>query len=647
MPLAILSLLGYCLLLARLTQRDAGVYPPVVVAAITMVSYAAALMGVLPWVARVMLLGGVALLAWLLIDHARSCPKGSVASIARPRLPLSRSLGVFAGLAALATAICAPAAYWDWDEFSHWGLAAKTLILRHALWDSQSAVAFTDYPPGTALFQYWALSGARFTEGGTMAAQAVFMLAFLIPVLRAPDSWVERMPCTRQTLWAMALRGAAILLAAFSILNLFGFGWCRLDVDGMLAVVFGSTLAAYAASAPGSRWAVGCALAGVSILPLLKASGLLFALVGAATIAVDACVGQVAVCRDRRLLALLVLLMLVPVAVHVTWAAHVEAQADRTCAAVAISGQAPDSLLPVQRPGVVKEFGRALVFRRVGNLDLLHIRSAAARTPASTRPHLPRWLILSPLVWSALLAGLAIATVCRYDHPARHRVRRLHIMLAVGLAVYLLGLLLAYLCRFPAHDAIGLASFSRYVGTYVAAWAVFASSLWLSGPEPAIRPWRIGVAAALLGGLVWTAARSSVTPLVPPLLSPNRQAIRDIAATVATLTPENSRIYHIAQGSDGFDHMVIRYELAPRRTQSWGWSLGPASPDGSLRQVDLSPQEWAAGLAAFDYVLVTRTNPVFLERFGPLFDSLDGIGAHRLFRVAHDSTGVLRLIAAD
>lgn len=647
MPLAILSLLGYCLLLARLTRRNAGAYPPVVVAGITIVSYAAALMGALPWVARAMLFGGVALLAWLLILHAHSFPRRFWVSGPRPSLHLSWSLCVFAGLAVLAAAICAPAAYWDWDEFSHWGLAVKTLTLRHALWDSQSAVAFADYPPGTALFQYWALCGTRFTEGGTLAAQAVFMLAFLTPLLRMPDAWVKRMPFARQPRWTIALRGTAILLTVFSVLHFFGFGWCRMDVDGMLAVVFGSTLAAYAMGAPQSRWAVGCALAGVGVLPLLKTSGLLFALVGATIIIVDACAGQMRLWRDRRFLALLVLLLLLPVAVHVTWAAHVTRQASRISAAAAVSEQTPDSLSPVQRPGVVREFGRALLFRRVGSLAVSHAPSASTRTPVSTRPRLPRWLILSPLAWTALLVGLGFATLRRYDGPARRRVLRLNIMMAVGFAIYLIGLLLAYLWRFPAHDAIGLASFSRYVGTYVTAWAILTTGLWLSGPEPAVRPWRTGVSVVLLGGLVWTAARVSVTPLIPPLLSPYRQSIRTIAARVATLTPETSRIYHIAQSSDGLDHMVIRYELAPRRTQAWGWSLGPAASDGSLRQIDLSPQEWAAKLTAFDYVLVTRTNPVFLERFGLLFEPPNSIETHALFRIVRTPAGTLRLIAAD
>ncbi len=49
--------------------------------------------------------------------------------------------------------VCAGAQLRFWDEFSHWGPAAKELIYTHHLPVEGTCLDFQDYPPGTALLQ--------------------------------------------------------------------------------------------------------------------------------------------------------------------------------------------------------------------------------------------------------------------------------------------------------------------------------------------------------------------------------------------------------------------------------------------------------------------------------------------------------------
>lgn len=651
MSLAILSILGYCMALTAATRRRASEFPPVVVAGLTLVLYAGALAGALRGTALTLLWGGLALLVLTLLRWAK--PTGvSRCEWGRRALPAGTTgLVVFVSLAAVGSCLCASAAYWDWDEFSHWGLAAKMLGATHRLWDNTGVIACPDYPPATALFQYWALAGGPFDEGRTIAAQFVFTLAFLVPLMRTPAALRAR-PASRPFVrWLAALAGLSVPVLGFAGLLWFGYGCFSLYVDGLLGIVLGATVASYAVARPGSPWQCAPAIAGLAILPLIKVFGLLLALVAAGAMVWSAWGTRnpdfdIPEPEPNRLT--LLLLPLLPLAVYGTWQWHLTMLPARPPVAQELQPiEGPLVRLPASHyAAVAVDFLRSLATKTVGCMNPRAFFAPWSHTHTGRPASLPTWCTFSPLVWAALLSLAGGIAARRAASPERQRVWRLMASMALGFALYLAALLAAYLLCFPLSDALHLASFGRYVGTYVLAWllVVFAT-----GNEVASGPWTLGrtlLTATVAGGMALAGARFSVAPVIPPLLSERRAAVQSLAARVSSATPEEARIYHVSQDPSGLTHVMMRYELAPRRVQSRAASPGPTAPDGSARQLELSADAWAALLNRYDYVAISGTDARFRETYGALFAPPDAVLSGVVFRVASGGPPGIRLVPA-
>jgi len=66
------------------------------------------------------------------------------------------------------------------DEFSHWGLASKEIFLTNSLVKADSFTVLKDYPPGTSLFHYHVSKILGFSEGGILYAQALVILSSVL-----------------------------------------------------------------------------------------------------------------------------------------------------------------------------------------------------------------------------------------------------------------------------------------------------------------------------------------------------------------------------------------------------------------------------------------------------------------------------------
>ncbi len=634
MPLLLptLSFLGYCLALGVWTKRDPDEWSPVVASATVLTLLAAALGGFLARATSLLVMGGLLSIAVLAVILVRR----------RQPPPLPIGLLTFA-LASLAlTLMCDSAAYWDWDEFSHWGLASKEICQRHTLWGADSPVHFRSYPPGTALFHYFMLWPGTFSEGGTYAAHAMLMLAFLVPLMRRPaDAAPVGIP--------FLLRVVAIVTFAFSGLHLFAGGVFSLYADGAMGLILGAALADYARDEGRSVGSLIRVAAALALLPLLKPAGVGLALIGALVVVVDLAA------TGRRVHGIAIgviagMLVLVPLSGSALWNGWVRAH---HAPARAISGDEagldPDvsaALSQADRQAVGLEFAHALACRRVGTLDPV-IAAAGLRRAGIHVPPLPPWSMLSPFAWAAILTATAACGAAaargRLDAP---RNRRLHFALLMGFAFWLAGMLSAYLSGFRPHEAVRLASFGRYAGTYVLAWFIAAGLPLIALPSHSRGYRQATLALAISAAIAGLAIETTVSPAFPPLLSQRRERLQTIARAVSIKTAPDSRIFHVAQNSDGFDHMVMRYELSPRLTQYWGWTLGSAD-----RECDgwspLTADGWAAVLARYDHVLLGSVRESFQARYGALFDNPADIQTHRLFRVVHGTAGTVRLVAAD
>ena len=494
----------------------------------------------------------------------------------------------------------------SWDEFSHWGLITKEIFLRGALPPLESAVRFKDYPPAAALFQNFVMYFTGWSEGTAVFAQTLLLLA-------AAAALLQGSPGRR-------MRSAAVVSFACLLLPLFNYKFQSLYVDHVLGFFFGAVIASALLSGNGGRGMLIRTLPVLLVLPLIKAAGLpLAAVAGLAIITIHFLKNRSTDPRGGRGSAASLLLcsaiLAGPFLSAGSWNRHVRSiGAEKTFTARTTPGAIAKSFsaaAPERDKAVIGNFTKALLLKQTG------------------RALPPFFLIL-------ILSAAAFAALRREKRRGeRAPVIAAFFWLSAGFCAYASGLLLLYLYSFSDYEAPRLASFGRYLGTFFTGWSLATAAFFLRQPSSA--PADRSAGRYLRPLLVLAAAAALVSAALKKPEEEKRllhEKIRGMAAGAAA-APENARIYTIWQNSDGFEPLVLAYELSPRRANLPGdaWSLGKRYSPEDIWTADLAPEAWRGKLKNYDFVLLGNTDDAFRERFAPLFKDRGAILDGRLYRI--------------
>ena len=149
----LISLLGFFLAL-RFIRRELhpAFYPAVTVSLISVALCAGGLLGVLPQAAGALLWLGIACFAGFGVPFLRKDLKNRNGREIRPFVWM---MGSFCALCALAAVLLRGHFLYSYDDFSHWGLAARVLLSEDRLPLPEDGMMFPSYPPGTACFLYF------------------------------------------------------------------------------------------------------------------------------------------------------------------------------------------------------------------------------------------------------------------------------------------------------------------------------------------------------------------------------------------------------------------------------------------------------------------------------------------------------------
>lgn len=226
----LISLLGFFLAL-RFIRRELhpAFYPAVTVSLISAALCAGGLLGVLPQAAGALLWLGIACFAGFGVPFLRKDLKNRNGREIRPFVWM---MGSFCALCALAAVLLRGHFLYSYDDFSHWGLAARVLLSEDRLPLPEDGMMFPSYPPGTACFLYFCGKAAGDAGETLLLSQAVMLLSFLMALQAAPgDGWAGRTLITLliplfwfyttplDTLSVDNLLGASFLAAALLLLK--------------------------------------------------------------------------------------------------------------------------------------------------------------------------------------------------------------------------------------------------------------------------------------------------------------------------------------------------------------------------------------------------------------------------------------------
>jgi hypothetical protein len=488
--------------------------------------------------------------------------------------------------------------FFSWDDFSHWGLRTKDMMASGSLY---SIIMLQDYPPGANLFHYFCLWPIGMSEGGVFAANG-WILATPLPML------VRKTNGSRLTL--SALTASSILYLCYTVL---GVGFLSASVDSVLTAMFAGVILSYFVSeknGTGHGWL----LLPLAALPLIKHSGLLFALTAAGAIAVDLLFFSSLPSVKHRV-GLIVAMILLPLSIGGSWQLHVQTEGLRR----------PFPVETLSLSGVLHEW---FYSSSVYTTTVVHnfIFDLATRDVGLRLPTVA-WLCLFGVL-SAVLMAVGVR------HVSRWRLSALVACLSVGFVVYLVGLLMLY-TFFLAY--IPLPSFERYVGSYLSVFFVILSFfLFLSLLQ---RPPLNSVVLLILVALI-----ASFRPPVfhfpkDEFLLANQSRLDAVKAAV----PPDAIVRTISQGDNGGQLVRVRYALSPRQYSGY-WSLGIPYKEDDIYTQNVLPEELKKIFLQANFIFLLRVDDNFWTHYASLFDPGDARSEHYLYRVVATETGDLKLV---
>ena len=502
-----------------------------------------------------------------------------------------------------------------WDDFSHWGAAVKNMSIFGALPTAvqEATLTYTDYPPATTLFSWlWTHLSGVFNEEDAQRALNMMIMCFLLPAMSGQD-W-------KRPGRALCMSSVLFLLPLIFQENVFR----TLQVDVLMGCMTLYALWTWFLSDQN--------IAGVSVvmllLPLVKGTGAAMAALVLVIIGVD-----ILCSRRQKKIALIGLMAGLLLIGKLSWNVFLNIhqiggvwnQDAMTLGNVirALTGRGT-----AQQKSIM-----GLYAEKLGASDLWGSADAVR---------------MSFVVWMLVTAVVQHLSLACVGEDEKKRLLRTYRMLFVGMALYVVALMLMYLFIFRPDEAIYLGSLQRYLATFMIPLVGFTA---LTAIQKADQKGLPGGLHAPLCGLLCFALVVSPAAVVRETITASTRIQTVYEERMSDLIPYEvtsqldsctDRVYLVATGDNGWQYYKGAYQLAPVPVQEGMWTTWPVAVKtadwGEISAVEYSAQDWARILSEFTHVYLDTVNQRFIEDYETLFAS--DVREGMLYRVEKTGDGV-------
>jgi hypothetical protein len=525
-----------------------------------------------------------------------------------------------------------------WDEFSHWGLVVKNMYYFDALGNYKDATTyFKGYPPATALLEYFFVRlKTPFEEPYLFRAMDLFLVSLVLPVFRLLDwkRWKQGLP----------IFFIVLILPLIFYPNIYN----TVYVDGFLGLLFAYMLFSYFYSNKQDYFtylnlgATGC------ILVLTKASGTGLAAIAFLIILFDMLRYQ----RDeihsfvfthnttlkKNIKWQNLAWLLFPIAVtffgKCSWSVylkitHTEPAWNTSNVTFKGIAQLFTKDAPEYRFKTIHNFFSALVnmFYKDGTFKMSYLL----------------WILI------LILFILVICALIGKDRREKKRFIAFGIGIIIGFCIYAVSLLILYLFTYAVSEALGLASFSRYMNTYLLGSLELIAFCVIAHSFSSNRKLAPAIPAIILCVLI---------PLVPlknvvkqyfsseykvSYTYVQRLKYKKIEQLPLKLNVKSDKVYFVSQNSNGIDYWIARYSVTPMQiSPAFTWSLTAPGTDGVEMSVQMSAKSWAEELKKeYTYVYLFSVDDNFKKEYGCLFENIDVIQNDTLYSINKSGSSIV------
>lgn len=481
-----------------------------------------------------------------------------------------------------------------WDEFSFWASSQKLIFETNALYQENSPLFIKSYPPGQQIFQYYFTKFTFWSEKNVLYAQIFWVLSSLL--------------CISGTLTKNLNIAALAFIGTGTFLYFFNYGYVSIYSDQLLGLIFATSIALAYQQDKKQKNVVALSLA-IAALLLTKEIAVLLTLITLVLYLIILYFD-----RDKQQekwfqQSLSVAIPFAAVAIfalliHKSWSWYVlSINASRKLDLSALT-QFTEPAQSVRFTKTIAEF-----IHRLFKSDYLAFADINPKIHISIA-----LLVLVLLIVSMLLIVLA-------KSEQRAKVTSLVSILFLGALAYTGALTFTYFVFFTEYEGTRLASFERYLSTYMLAWAVIIYNLCSATAERLNKKIAISIPLVLLSIALYFVPRNYYADLKK--IQPKgqdfetRNKVEQLALKTKKYIKLNEKVYFIAQNTNGLERTMFYYAMLPYPiSMEWCWSIGQKYFEGDVWTCNTHLSQI---LKDYDYLAIYKADEQFWKNNGEMF----------------------------
>lgn len=527
--------------------------------------------------------------------------------------------------------------FFEWDEFTHWGPAVKSMFLFDVLGPSSPVVLNNAwYPPGLSILAYLIVKiGGIWDEADVFWAYQLLYISLLIPILSK---------FTFRKTGYFLFSSLILILSSLYFYNVFQ----TIYADALLSLIFGFTL--YLASQQDTvrdKWSFSFFLLSLSALILTKDFGIILALASIAVLMVNAATSLGVTKGNSRIrfikASIYGLISTTSIlGTRFIWTTYASA-GNLSSGVEGAVASSPTFLRRISQ--VDEEFLRQL---------RLQLFEYIKHEPLSLRGG----VAISALWWTVIIFFLLVAFVLSASSKAE-RIRSSAISLTAFTGFF--GFFVAIFFVYLNFYGLAMTDYVRYVSSFFSGMVFYLGALAVdaikkfSANDLLNDKYDLGLQAKKFP--LYVALFTSLIIIVSPTgfalnyyYTPNQHsdAVRNNFAAIkskvelAEFTVDD-RVGIIAQHTMGFEYYVLQYEVMPAsvyKTGNYTWSIGsPSGPADVWTNQLMTPENWNSYLANINYLIVNNVSQSFIEEFGFYFDETESFTKEpMIYRIVNEGS---------
>jgi hypothetical protein len=508
------------------------------------------------------------------------------------------------------------------DDFGHWARVSRYIFESNALLVNHEYITHHDYPPISALFQYFFTRFSGFEDRTIIFAQGILIISGSALLFR-PLSDVNNL--YKKIIFGITAIGIYSLYWIFS-------SWFvtvslgTVSVDLLLGLCFGLSIYVYSCQDRNDHFAgIWAALPILLFIVLLKPIGIVFSIISYGIIFTNYLICGFGPRRNKIYIAFASLAAIL--VFYASWKLY------------------------LRQNDISAHFTIAFNL-----LDIFHAFDTTIASPRQTQTFknfinfiflsyhtLTYWFIVC-VSWIFLIFFISKLFKITFNFYT-------YFMLLFGFAGYLLLLLILYMFTFSEWEGIRLASIDRYSMTYILGVLIFlwGQLLFISNASLIKRSTTLVLFSISLLFVLpnFSYIQRDINHLIARKNPSYVEQVAIIADQVLKVAPPSAKVYFIYSDGSNDESSVFNYLLIPRHTNRDCSFIRPpdvARLDSQPWVCYLTAAELMSKISHYDFVVFAKTSAEFIDYYERSFN-ISLRGSNRVFSVSIDKPNGLIILS--